>query len=221
MNSKQNHQQKSDLPKLAAPALRALAGAGIQRLEQLTKFSESEVKQLHGIGPNALAQLRRALRSKKLSFANGEKIKKVIAPTNKTKKGKIMKKTDTKDGMTPSQLITNQIAELADWRGKMLARLRELILQAAPDITEEWKWDTAVWSQKGLVCSAGTFKDHVKLNFFKGASLQDPKGLFNAGLDAKATRAIDFREGDDIDAPALENLIRSAVAYNMSGNKMK
>ncbi len=132
-----------------------------------------------------------------------------------------MKKTDSGDGMTPSQLITKQIAELADWRGKMLARLRELILEAAPDITEEWKWDTAVWSQKGLVCSAGTFKDHVKLSFFKGASLKDPKGLFNAGLDAKATRAIDFSEGDNINEPALKELIRAAVAYNMAGGKKK
>ena len=121
--------------------------------------------------------------------------------------------------MTPSQLITKQIAELDDWRGKMLAGLRELILESAPDITEEWKWGTAVWSQMGLVCSAGPFKDHVKLNFFKGAYLKDPKGLFNAGLDAKATRAIDFAEGDVINASALKGLVRSAVAYNASGGK--
>jgi len=132
-----------------------------------------------------------------------------------------MKKTTSADGPPPLQLITNQIAELADWRGKLLARLRKLILEAAPDITEEWKWGTAVWSHKGLVCSAGAFKDHVKLNFFKGASLKDPKGLFNAGLDAKATRAIDFSEGDDIDASALKELIRAAVAHNMSGGKKK
>ena len=163
----------------------------------------------------------RALGAKGLSFADGEKNKKAIAPTNKTKKGKIMKKADSKDSMTPSQLITNQIAELADWRGTMFARLRQLILEAVPDITEEWKWDTAVWSRNGLVCSAGVFKDHVKLNFFKGASLKDPKGLFNAGLDAKATRAIDFSEGDDIDASALKDLLRAAVALNMSGGKKK
>jgi hypothetical protein len=132
-----------------------------------------------------------------------------------------MNKTHLKDGMTPSQLITNYIAELADWRGNMLARLRQLIHEAAPDITEEWKWGTAVWSQNGLVCSAGAFKDHVKLNFFKGASLKDPKGLFNAGLDAKATRAIDFSQGDDMDEAALKDLIRTAVAYNMSGSKKK
>ena len=114
-----------------------------------------------------------------------------------------MKKADSKDGMTPSQLITNQIAELADWRGKLLARLRKLILEADPDITEEWKWGTAVWSNKGNVVAIGAFKDHVKLNFFKGASLKDPKGLFNAGLDAKATRAIDLFESDKINEAAL------------------
>lgn len=131
----------------------------------------------------------------------------------------MMKKTDSKDNLTPSQHIDNQIKELADWRGEILARLRKLILDAAPELTEEWKWGTAVWSQKGNVVSAGAFKDHVKLNFFKGASLKDPDGLFNAGLDAKATRGIDFHEGDEIDEPALKNLIREAVAYNMSGGK--
>ena len=132
-----------------------------------------------------------------------------------------MKKADSKDGMTPSQLITNQIAELADWRGKMLARLRKLILEAAPGITEEWKWDTAVWSQKGNVVAIGAFKDHVKLNFFKGASLPDPRGLFNASLEAKATRAIDLHEGDKINESALKELFRAAVAHNMSSGKKK
>jgi hypothetical protein len=130
-----------------------------------------------------------------------------------------MKNADSKDGVNPSQLITNQIAELTDWRGDMLARLRELIHEAAPEIVEEWKWDTPVWSQKGNVVAAAAFKDHLKLNFFKGASLNDPQGLFNAGLDAKATRAIDFSEGDDIDESALKDLVRAAVAYNMSGSK--
>jgi len=132
-----------------------------------------------------------------------------------------MKRADLQDGLTASQLITNQIAELDDWRGKMLARLRKLILEATLDITEEWKWDTAVWSHNGLVCSAGVFKDHVKLNFFKGASLKDPRGLFNAGLDAKATRAIDFSEDDDVDASALKELVHAAVTYNMSDGKKK
>jgi hypothetical protein len=127
----------------------------------------------------------------------------------------------SKDNLIPAQLITNQIAELADWRGQLLARLRELIHQAAPNITEEWKWGAAVWSQKGNVVSAAAFKDHVKLNFFKGASLEDPQGLFNAGLDAKATRAIDFSEGDKIREAALKDLIRAAVALDMSGGKKK
>ena len=132
-----------------------------------------------------------------------------------------MKKADSKDGMTPAQLITKQIAELADWRGKMLAQLRKLILAANSDMVEEWKWDTPVWSHNGNVVAAGAFKDHVKLNFFKGAALQDPSGLFNAGLDAKATRAIDFHEGDKVKESALKDLIRAAVAHNMSGGKKK
>ncbi len=127
-----------------------------------------------------------------------------------------MKKTPMGGSPNASQRITNQIAELGDWRGKVLARLRKVILDAAPDLTEEWKWGTAVWTNKGLICSAGAFKDHVKLNFFKGASLKDPKRLFNAGLDAKSTRAIDFNEGDNINAPALKALIRAAVAYNLA-----
>jgi hypothetical protein len=132
-----------------------------------------------------------------------------------------MKKPDTKDNMTASQHIDNYIEELTDWRGKMLGRLRKLVLEAAPELAEEWKWDTPVWAYKGNVVAGGIFKDHVKLNFFKGASLDDPKGLFNAGLDAKATRAIDFSEGQDIDESALKNLIRTAIAYNASGGKKK
>ena len=132
-----------------------------------------------------------------------------------------MKKADSDEGPTPSQLITNQIAGLADWRGKMLARLRKLIHEADSDITEEWKWGTAVWSHKGNVVAVGAFKDHLKINFFKGASLKDAHGLFNAGLDAKATRAIDLREGDKINEAALKDLIRAAVAHNISGGKKK
>ncbi|MDP9330394.1 MAG: DUF1801 domain-containing protein [Actinomycetota bacterium] len=130
-----------------------------------------------------------------------------------------MAKAGTPGSSDASQLITNLIGELGDWRGELLGRLRKLILESAPDMTEEWKWGTPVWSHKGLVCSAGAFKDHVKVNFFKGASLKDPKGLFNAGLDAKATRAIDFRDGDKIDAASLKDLVRSAVAFDLSGGK--
>jgi hypothetical protein len=132
-----------------------------------------------------------------------------------------MKKTDVKDDMAASQHIDNYIKELTDWRGKTIARLRKLILEADPNLTEEWKWDTPVWSHKGNVVAAGVFKDHVKLNFFKGASLDDPNSLFNAGLDAKATRAIDITEGEQIDESALKNLVRAAVAHNTSGGKKK
>ena len=132
-----------------------------------------------------------------------------------------MKKADSRVELTPSQRITKQVAELGDWRGRMLARLRKVILEADSDLTEDWKWNTAVWTRDGLVCSAGAFKDHVKLNFFNGASVKDPKGMFNAGLDAKKTRAIDFAEGDNIDASALKDLIRAAVAHNLSTGKKR
>jgi hypothetical protein len=132
-----------------------------------------------------------------------------------------MKEPEPQSGLTASQLITNQIAGLPDWRGQLLGRLRELIHAAAPDITEEWKWDTAVWSQKGNVVAAAAFKDHIKLNFFKGASLDDPHGLFNAGLEAKASRAIDFSPDDQIDDTAILELIRAAVANNLAGGKKK
>lgn len=132
-----------------------------------------------------------------------------------------MKVSESKETMDATQRISDYIAGLSDWRGELLARLRKLVHEAAPGITEEWKWDTPVWSQKGNVVAGGVFKDHVKLNFFKGASLEDPQGLFNAGLDAKATRAIDFSKGDRIDEPALKDLIRAAVAYTVSGGKKK
>ena len=132
-----------------------------------------------------------------------------------------MKKLDTKESSNASQQIDNYIQGIDDWRGAMVARLRKLIRDAAPDLTEEWKWDTPVWSYKGNVVAAGVFKDHVKLNFFKGASLSDPNGLFNAGLEAKATRAIDIAEGEEINEAALKELVRTAVAYNQSGGKKK
>lgn len=130
-----------------------------------------------------------------------------------------MKTTVSKDSLTASQHIDNYIQELGDWRGKTLTRLRRLVREAAPEITEEWKWDTPVWSYKGNVVAGGVFKDHVKLNFFKGASLEDPQGLFNAGLDAKTSRGIDFQEGSQIDEPALKELIRAAVALSGAGKK--
>ena len=132
-----------------------------------------------------------------------------------------MKKSETKDSMTASQQIDTYINNLSDWRGQMIARLRKLILEAAPELTEEWKWDTPVWSHKGNVVAAGVFKDHVKLNFFKGASLEDPNLLFNAGLDAKTSRGIDLTENEEFNEVALKDLVRSAVAQNASGSKKK
>ncbi len=126
-----------------------------------------------------------------------------------------MKIVETKVKVLPSELISSQIAGLDDWRGEILGRLRQVILDAESGINEEWKWDTAVWSKNGLICSAAVFKNHVKLNFFRGASIEDPKGLFNAGLEAKATRAIDFSEGDPVDEAALQNLVRAAFVLNL------
>ena len=132
-----------------------------------------------------------------------------------------MKKSESIDKQAASQQIADYIAGLADWRGKMLARLRQIILKADPGFTEEWKWGTPVWSHKGNVVAVSAFKDHVKINFFKGAALSDPHGLFNAGLDAKAMRAIDFFEGDKINEAPLKELVREAVALNISGGKKK
>lgn len=121
---------------------------------------------------------------------------------------------------TPSQQIDERIKELGDWRGETLARIRDLIKQADPDVVEEWKWakasspGTPVWSHDGIICTGETYKSVVKMTFAKGASLEDPSGLFNSSLDGKVRRAIDIREGETIDEEALKDLIRAAVALN-------
>lgn len=116
--------------------------------------------------------------------------------------------------MNPSEQIDKKIASLHDWRGEELARLRKLINEADPSLKEEWKWGTPVWTHNGLVVALAAFKDHLKVNFFKGKLLKDPKGLFNAGVDAKETRAIDIHEGDEVDGSALKALVRDAVRLN-------
>jgi len=121
--------------------------------------------------------------------------------------------------MNASELIDNRIGELADWRGKKLAELRKLILKAAPELVEEWKWDTPVWSQNGNVLAIGAFQDHIKINFFKGALLDDPHHLFNAGLEAKASRAVDLFEKDQVNEAGLQELVRAAVALNNPKSK--
>jgi len=116
---------------------------------------------------------------------------------------------------SPSQLIDARIEELGDWRGKLLARIRKLIKQADPDVVEEWKWrGVPVWSHDGILCTGETYKNVVKMTFMKGASLDDPSGLFNSSLEGNTRRAIDFHEGDAIDEKALKALIREAVALN-------
>ena len=126
------------------------------------------------------------------------------------------------DGQTASALIDQKVADLGDWRGETLRRMRQLILDADPDVVEEWKWmGTPVWSHDGIICTGESYKSVVKLTFAKGASLKDPAKLFNASLDGNVRRAIDIHEGETVDAAAFKTLIRSAVALNTSGGKAK
>jgi hypothetical protein len=118
---------------------------------------------------------------------------------------------------SPSQLIDARIEELGDWRGEMLGRLRALVKEADPDVVEEWKWrGTPVWEHDGILCTGETYKNVVKMTFAKGASLDDPSGLFNSSLEGNTRRAIDFKEGEEVDGEALKGLIRAAVALNES-----
>jgi hypothetical protein len=125
--------------------------------------------------------------------------------------------SNAQKGESPSQLIDARIKELGDWRGELLSRLRTLIKQADPEVTEEWKWrGTPVWSHDGLICTGETYKNVVKMTFAKGASLEDPSRLFNSSLEGNVRRAIDFHEGESVDEEALKALIRAAVALNTS-----
>jgi hypothetical protein len=127
-----------------------------------------------------------------------------------------MKKSATTLGESTSRLIDAKIKALDDWRGKTLAHVRALIKQADPEVVEEWKWSVPVWSHDGIICTGETYKRAVKLTFAKGASLEDPSGLFNSSLQGKVRRAIDLLEGDEIDAAAFKTLIRAAAALNRS-----
>ena len=133
-----------------------------------------------------------------------------------------MKKKTASSTTSASQLLSKRITALGDWRGETLRRMRELIHEADPDVVEEWKWvkptnpGTPVWSHGGIICTGESYKSVVKLTFAKGASLKDPEGLFNASLEGSTRRAIDIREGEEIDASAFKALIREAVALNMS-----
>jgi hypothetical protein len=128
--------------------------------------------------------------------------------------------TDVDEGAaaeSPSELIDARISELGDWRGELLARVRELVKQADPEVAEEWKWrGVPVWTHAGMICTGETYKSVVKLTFAKGASLEDPSGLFNSSLDGNTRRAIDFHEDDEVDEQALKALVRAAVELNTS-----
>ena len=133
-----------------------------------------------------------------------------------------MKKSTASQGQPASQLISNRIAELGDWRGKTLARMRKLIQDTVPDVVEEWKWmGTPVWSHDGIICTGESYKRVVKLTFAKGASLKDPAHLFNSSLDGNVRRAIDIHEGESIDEAAFKALVRQATALNSSGKSAK
>ena len=129
-----------------------------------------------------------------------------------------MKKSGASESQSASKLISKRIAELGDWRGETLGRMRKLIKQADPDVVEEWKWmGTPVWSHAGIICTGESYKSVVKLTFAKGASLKDPARLFNSSLDGKVRRAIDIHEGEKVGEPAFKALVRQAVALNGSG----
>ena len=129
-----------------------------------------------------------------------------------------MKKSGASQGQSASELISKRIAELGDWRGETLARMRKLIQEADPEVVEEWKWmGTPVWSHDGILCTGESYKDKVKLTFAKGASLKDPARLFNASLDGNMRRAIDIHEGEEVDESAFKALVREAIARNGSG----
>ncbi|MGA2846120.1 MAG: DUF1801 domain-containing protein [Candidatus Acidiferrales bacterium] len=128
-----------------------------------------------------------------------------------------MKKSGASAGQSASELISKRIADLGDWRGKTLSRMRKLIKQADPDAVEEWKWGIPVWSHDGIICTGETYKKVVKLTFAKGASLKDPARLFNSSLEGNVRRAIDIHEGEEVAEPAFQALIRQAVAFNSSG----
>ena len=127
------------------------------------------------------------------------------------------KKRTTKPGKNPSKLIDGRIKELDDWRGKTLARIRALVKAADPEVVEEWKWrGVPVWYHDGMLCTGESYQTHMKVTFAKGASLPDPTGLFNNGLDSRVRRALDIREGEKIDEKAFKAMVRAAIAYNQS-----
>ena len=132
-----------------------------------------------------------------------------------------MKKSGASQGRSASELISKRIAELGDWRGETLSRMRKLIKEADPDVVEEWKWMNPIWSHDGIICTGESYKNAVKLTFAKGAFLKDPARLFNSSLDGNTRRAIDIHEGEEVDEAAFKALVREAAALNSSGKSKR
>jgi len=171
-------------------------------------MATSKVQSSRSVVPSAEAPARKP---------SAAKAKAVASPSAGTQaKADGGEKGQPASAESPSELIDARIRDLGDWRGEMLSRLRALIKEADPEVTEEWKWSTPVWSHCGIICTGETYKKVVKMTFAKGAALPDPLKLFNSSLDGNVRRAIDFRESDPVDEAALKALIRAAVALNQS-----
>jgi hypothetical protein len=171
-------------------------------------MATSKVQSSRSVVPSSEAPAR------KPSAAKAKAVASPSAGTQaKTDSGKM---SPSASAESPSELIDARIRDLGDWRGEMLSRLRALIKEADPEVIEEWKWSTPVWSHRGIICTGETYKKVVKMTFAKGAALPDPSKLFNSSLEGNVRRAIDFREGDPVDEAALKALIRAAVALNQS-----
>jgi hypothetical protein len=145
----------------------------------------------------------------------------ILCGGERTIQERTMKKSGSTEGQSASELIDRRIADLGDWRGETLGRMRKLIREADPHVVEEWKWGGPVWSHDGILCTGESYKSTVKLTFAKGASLQDPARLFNSSLEGATRRAIDIHEGETVDAAAFKALIREAVALNASRGKVR
>jgi hypothetical protein len=181
--------------------------AAIEHVEKLADWIEGRM------GKAADWRMGRVGRRPPPSPGPGTTMKKATTTVKKSKSGS----NEGKGGDSPSALIDARIKELGDWRGEMLARVRILIKQADPEVVEEWKWrGVPVWYHDGMICTGETYKNVVKMTFAKGASLEDPSGLFNSSLEGNTRRAIDFHDGDKIDEKAFKALIRAAVALNTS-----
>ena len=207
---------KTDLTKvqISQPAHRALAGAGIQTLAQLAKRTEAELLALHGFGPKAIAILKPVLKAKGLAFKGSAPTTKKSAPARATRRPSDPEPAQGGSEAADVRAIDAYLASLGDWRGAALAQIRKIVLSAVPGMVETWKWNAPVWAHNGNVVAASAMKKYVKINFFKGASLPDPDGMFNAGLDSKVMRSIDIHPGDRLNVARLKALVKAAAALN-------